>query len=58
MVQEAAIQTDPIRIPREEVLAIIEDLMSVAEDLRRTGDDVNARLIDLVVDQLVGRLFG
>jgi hypothetical protein len=38
--------------------AIIEDLMRIADDLLAGGDEVNAFLLDTVVNQLLGRAFG
>jgi len=43
----------------DEVTGMIGDLMRIAEDLRNhTVEDVNARLIDMVADQLLVRAFG
>lgn len=42
----------------EEVLSIVEDLMRIADELRRYGDDVNAFLIDQIVNRLLDRAFG
>lgn len=42
----------------EELLAIVEDLMRVADDLRGYGDEVNAFLVDQVVNRLLDRAFG
>ena len=42
----------------EEVAGIIEDLMRIADDLMAGGDEVNAFLVDQVVNQLLGRAFG
>jgi hypothetical protein len=43
----------------DEVAAMVGDLMRIAEDLRtHTVEDVNARLIDMVADQLLARAFG
>lgn len=41
----------------QEVLTFVEDLMRVADDLRRYGDEVNAFLIDQVVNRLLDRAF-
>ena len=43
----------------DEVTAMVGDLMRIAEDLRtHTVEDVNARLTDMVADQLLVRAFG
>ena len=43
----------------DEVTAMVGDLMRIAEDLRtHTIEDVNARLVDMVADQLLVRAFG
>ena len=42
----------------DELMAIIEDLMRVADDLLGAGDEVNAFLVDQVVNQLLTRSFG
>jgi hypothetical protein len=49
---------DPVRFTLEEMAAIIEDLMRIADDLLAGGDEVNAFLLDTVVNQLLGRAFG
>jgi hypothetical protein len=42
----------------DEIAALVGDLMRIADDLRtHTVEDVNARLIDLVADRLLGRAF-
>jgi hypothetical protein len=42
----------------EEVLSMVGDLMMVAEDLRtHSVEDVNARSVDMVADQLLARTF-
>lgn len=41
-----------------EMLGIIEDLMRIADALFAGGDEVNAFLVDQVVNQLVDRAFG
>ncbi len=43
---------DPIPIPAEALEGIILDLVSVAESLREKGDEVNAAIINMVIDQL------
>jgi hypothetical protein len=48
----------PVRFTHCEMAAIIEDLMRVADDLLAGGDDVNAFLVDMVVNQLLDRAFG
>jgi hypothetical protein len=43
----------------DEVISMATDLVRVADDLRtHTVEDVNARLIDMVADQLLARAFG
>jgi hypothetical protein len=37
---------------------IVEDLMRIADDLKSSGDEVNAYLLDLVVNRLLDRTFG
>lgn len=38
---------------------MVGDLMRIAEDLRtHTVEDINARLVDMVADQLLNRTFG
>jgi hypothetical protein len=42
----------------DEVTNMVGDLMRIAEDLRtHTVEDINARLVDMVADQLLGRAF-
>lgn len=43
---------------RDEIVAVIEDLMRVADDLLVGGDEVNAFLVDQVVNRLLYRVFG
>jgi hypothetical protein len=43
---------DPIQIPLEVLEGIILDLVSVAESLHEKGDEVNAAIINMVIDQL------
>lgn len=38
--------------------ALIEDLMRIADDLQAGGDEVNAFLLDTVVNRLLDRAFG
>jgi hypothetical protein len=42
----------------EEIVGIIGDLLRVAKDLVAGGDEVNAFLVDQVVNQLLGRALG
>ena len=44
--------SDPIQIPPGALEGIILDLVSVAESLREKGDEVNAAIISMVIDQL------
>lgn len=48
----------PIRFSLDEMAAIIEDLMRIADELNRSGDEVNAYLLDLVTNRLLDRSFG
>jgi hypothetical protein len=41
-----------------ELAVIIEDLMRIADDLLAAGDEVNAFLVDQVVNALLHRAFG
>jgi len=50
--------SEGVRFSLEEILTLVEDLMRVADELLRSGDDVNAFLIDQVVNQLLTRAFG
>jgi hypothetical protein len=47
-----------IRFSLDEVVAVVEDLMRIADELDRSGDKVNAYLLDLVVNRLLDRAFG
>ena len=42
----------------DEIAAIVEDLMRIAGDLVAGGDEVNAFLLDTVVNRLLDRAFG
>ncbi|HUY23988.1 MAG TPA: hypothetical protein VMV09_01630 [Candidatus Saccharimonadales bacterium] len=43
----------------DEVTNMVGDLMRIAEDLRtHTVEDINARLVDMVADQLLASAFG
>jgi hypothetical protein len=44
--------SDPIQIPPGTLEGIILDLVSVAESLREKRDEVNAAIINMVIDQL------
>jgi hypothetical protein len=48
----------PVSFELNEISAIIEDLMRVADDLIAGGDEVNAFLVDQVVNRLLDRAFG
>lgn len=48
----------PIRFTLDEIAAIIEDLMRIVDDLLAGGDEVNAFLLDMVINQLLDRAFG
>ena len=42
----------------DEMAAVIEDLMRIADDLLAAGDEVNAFLLDQVVNNLLHKAFG
>jgi hypothetical protein len=48
----------PVRFTLGEMAALIQDLMRIADDLLAGGDEVNAFLLDVVVNQLLDRAFG
>ena len=48
----------PIRFTLDEIAVIVEDLMRIADELKSSGDEVNAYLLDLVVNRLLDRAFG
>lgn len=48
----------PVSFSLEEMAAVIEDLMRIADDLSAGGDEVNAFLLDQVVNRLLDRAFG
>ena len=48
----------PVRFTLDEMAVIVEDLMRIADDLKSSGDEVNAYLLDLVVNRLLDRAFG
>ena len=48
----------PVRFTLDEISAIVEDLMRIADELIRSGDEVYAFLLDLVVNRLLDRAFG
>ncbi|HLN06904.1 MAG TPA: hypothetical protein VK217_11540 [Acidimicrobiales bacterium] len=41
-----------------EIIALVEDLMRVADDLKDGGDEVNAVLVDQVVNRRIDRVLG
>ena len=43
---------EPVQIPPGDLEGIILDLVSVAESLREKDDEVNAAIINMVIDQL------
>jgi hypothetical protein len=45
---------EPIPISPAVLEGIILDLVSVAESLREKGDEVNAAIVNMVIDQLDG----
>ncbi len=51
-------QGGPVSFTLEEMAAVIEDLMRIADDLLSAGDEVNAFLLDQVVNTLLDRAFG
>ncbi len=48
----------PVRFTLDEIAVIVEDLMRIADDLKSSGNEVNAYLLDLVVNRLLDRAFG
>jgi hypothetical protein len=48
----------PVSFTLEEIAALIEDLMRIADELLASGDEVNAFLLDQVVNRLLNRAFG
>lgn len=50
--------SDLVQYSLDQVMTIVEDLMRVADDLLRGGNEVNAFLVDQVVNQLLSRAFG
>lgn len=42
----------------DELAVVIEDLMRIADDLVAAGDEVNAFLVDQVVNALLHKAFG
>ena len=48
----------PVRFTLDEIAVIVEDMMRIADELRASGDEVNAYLLDLVVNRLLDRAFG
>lgn len=48
----------PVRFSLEEMASLVEDLMRIADDLLAGGDEVNAFLLDTVVNRLLDRAFG
>jgi pseudouridine-5'-phosphate glycosidase len=49
---------DPVRFTLDEMSSIIEDVMRVADELQRSGAEVTAYLLDLVVNRMLDRAFG
>lgn len=47
-----------VRFTLDEIADIVEDLMRIADELRRSDHEVNAYLLDLVVNRLLDRAFG
>lgn len=54
----SAASDGPVRFTLEEIVAIVEDLVRVADGLRGAGHEVDAYLIDLVVNRILDRAFG
>ena len=48
----------PVAFSIEEITALIEDLMRIADELYGADDEVNAFLVDQVVNRLLDRAFG
>ena len=51
-------EVGPVRFTLDEIISIVEDLIRIADDLRHDGHEVDAFLIDLVVNRLLDRAFG
>ena len=47
-----------VRFTLGEVVAMVEDLVRIADGLRRDEHEVDAYLIDLVVNRILDRAFG
>lgn len=48
----------PIRFTLDEIADMVEDLMRIADELRRSDQEVNDYLLDLIVNRLLDRAFG
>jgi hypothetical protein len=48
----------PVRFTLDETIAIVEDLVRIADGLRHDDREVDAYLIDLVVNRILERAFG
>jgi hypothetical protein len=48
----------PVRFTLDETVAIVEDLVRIADGLRHDDREVDAYLIDLVVNRILERAFG
>jgi hypothetical protein len=48
----------PVRFTLEEIIAVVEDLVRIADGLRSDDHEVDAYLIDLVVNRILDRAFG
>lgn len=48
----------PISFDLEEIVSLVEDLMRIADDLLTGGDEVNAFLLDTIVNRMLDRAFG
>ena len=48
----------PVRFTLDEMAVIVGDLMRTADDLKSSSNEVNAYLLDLVVNRLLDRAFG
>jgi hypothetical protein len=48
----------PVRFTLDETVGIVEDLVRIADGLRHDDREVDAYLIDLVVNRILERAFG
>ena len=48
----------PVQFTLEEIISLVEDLVRIADGLRHDDHEVDAYLIDLVVNRILDRAFG